>query len=231
MLNAEKMKQAAGEYAAGLIKQGTITGIGTGSTVYYFIQSLAKKVAEGLSIQGVATSRKTEMMAKELGIPMIDLNDAPLLDIAIDGADEISPQLQLIKGAGGALLQEKMVAAAAKKFIIIADAGKPVTDLGKLPLPVEVIPYGWLQTQKHIKITGCKKIILRKKDEQPVITDHGHFILDCHYGKIDFPGTLAQQLNNIPGVVENGLFIDMASAAIIGQPDGSVRILQNQAVK
>ncbi|MCW3116203.1 MAG: rpiA, partial [Chitinophagaceae bacterium] len=143
----------------------------------------------------------------------------------IDGADEIDPQLQLIKGGGGALLQEKMVAAASKRLIVIADNGKMVECLGKHPLPVEVIAYGWKQTQKHIGMLPCLKSVLRLRDDKPFISDHGHYILDCYFEKIENAGWLSQQLNNIPGVVENGLFVNMASAAIIGHDDGSVRTL------
>ncbi|MES1220871.1 MAG: ribose-5-phosphate isomerase RpiA [Bacteroidota bacterium] len=224
MLTTEETKRIAGEHALQFIEPGMTIGIGTGSTVYYFIQALAKKVKSGFDIKGVATSRQTETLAKQLGITMIDLNDAESLALTIDGADEIDVQLQLIKGGGGALLQEKMVAAASDNLIIIADSNKFVNCLGKHPLPVEVITYGWKQTQKHITRISDIKSLLRLKDDKPFISDHGHYILDCYFEKIENAEWLSEQLNNIPGVVENGLFINMASKAIIGYEDGSVQI-------
>ena len=217
-------KQKAGEYAATFIETGMTIGIGTGSTVYYFIQALAKKIKEEkLVIKAVPTSKQTEQLATELSIPLIDLNDVSKLDLTVDGADEIDPQLQLIKGGGGALLQEKIVAAASKKLIIIADETKLVGTLGKFPLPIEVITFAWKQTQKHIQNLGCNKIILRKKNNEVFMTDHKHYILDCYFEKIEDVGSLTQQLNNIPGVVENGLFINMATNAIVAYSDGSIK--------
>lgn len=218
-------KQKAGEYAATLIENGLTVGIGTGSTVYFFIHALANMVKEGLSIQAVPTSLKTQQLATELGIPLTDLNDVAAIDITVDGADEIDPQMQLIKGGGGALLQEKIVAAASKKLVIIADESKLVKQLGHFPLPVEVITFGWKQTQHHIEKLGCSKIVLRTKNEEAFISDHGHYILDCFFEKINDAAMLHQQLNNIPGVVENGLFINMAGSAVIAYKDGSVKTL------
>ena len=225
MLSPEEMKRVAGEYAVGFVQPGFVTGIGTGSTVYYFIHALAEKVKQGLDITAVVTSRKSGELSKQLGITVTDLNDVDTIDITIDGADEVDRQLQLIKGGGGALLQEKMVAAASRKMIVIADGNKIADQLGRFPLPVEVIPYGWKQTQKHIGKLGCRKIILREKDGKPFITDHGHYIFDCHFEKIEQASLLSQQLNSIPGVVENGLFIDMASAVIIGKEDGTTQTM------
>ena len=225
MLSPEEMKRVAGEYAVGFVQPGFVTGIGTGSTVYYFIHALAEKVKQGLDITAVVTSRKSGELSKQLGITVTDLNDVDTIDITIDGADEVDKQLQLIKGGGGALLQEKMVAAASRKMIVIADGNKIADQLGRFPLPVEVIPYGWKQTQKHIGKLGCRKIILREKDGKPFITDHGHYILDCRFGEIRKPEIIAAELNALPGVVENGLFIKMANAAIIAGPGGSMQTL------
>jgi ribose 5-phosphate isomerase A len=216
-------KQKAGEYAATFITEGQTVGIGTGSTVYFFIHALAKKIKQGLNIQAVPTSLKTQQLATELGIPLVDINEVQQIDITIDGADEIDPQLQLIKGGGGALLQEKIVAAASKKLIIIADESKLVRQLGKFPLPVEVIKFGWKQTLRHIASLDCNKIVLRTKEENIFVTDHGHYILDCYFEAIKDAALLHQQLNNIPAVVENGLFINMASSAVIAYADGSVK--------
>lgn len=220
-------KQTAGEYAVKFIEPNMTIGIGTGSTVHFFIQALAKKIKEGLNIQAVPTSTNTLQLATQLHIPIIDLNDINLLDITVDGADEIDPQLNLIKGGGGALLQEKIVAAASKKIIIIADESKVVDQLGKFPLPVEVIPFAWKQMQRQIEKLGCSNIVLRTKENEPFITDHGHYILDCHFEKINDAFLLHQQLNNIPGVVDNGLFIGMAHNAVIGYNDGSVRTTEH----
>lgn len=225
MLSQEEMKRVAGEYAVNLIEPGFVTGIGTGSTVYYFIHALAIRIKEGLNIKTTVTSQKSALLAKELGIPITDLNDIDTIDITIDGADEADNELQLIKGGGGALLQEKMVAAASRKLVIIADSTKIVNQLGVFPLPVEVIPYGWKQTQKHIASLSCNKIELREKEGNPFITDHGHYILDCHFQKIENPSLLSRQLNAIPGIVENGLFINMASSIITSNPDGTIKII------
>lgn len=226
MLSQEGMKRLAGDYAAGLVNPGFVTGIGTGSTVYYFIHALARRVKEGLDIKATVTSKQTALLAGELGIEITDLNDIDYIDITIDGADEADHELQLIKGGGGALLQEKMVAAASRKLVIIADEKKIVDRLGQFPLPVEVIPYGWKQTQKHIADLGCKKIALREnEDRRPFLTDHGHYILDCSFEKIETANQLSIELNAIPGVVENGLFINMASSIIIGKPDGTIQTI------
>lgn len=218
-------KQKAGEYAATLIEQGMTIGIGTGSTVYFFIQALAQQIKEGLIIKSIPTSKQTEQLAADLNIPLADLNEVDQIVITIDGADEIDEDLQLIKGGGGALLQEKIVATASEKLVIIADESKLVKQLGKFPLPAEVIPFGWKQTLKHIQELGCEKIMLRSKEEQIFISDHGHYILDCYFEKINDAACLHQQLNNIPGVVENGLFLSMAASAVIAYEDGSIKQL------
>ena len=226
MLAEDKIKRKVGEYAAQLVQTNTIIGIGTGSTVYYFIHALTARIREGLQIKGVPTSQQTTLLAKKLGIKLIDINDTDTIQLTIDGADEIDTQLQMIKGGGGALLQEKIVAAASQQLVIIADSNKLVKRLGKFPLPIEVISYGWRKTQKHIEQLHCKNITLRMKDEKPFITDHGHYILDCNFDQIEDAGALHTQLNNIPGVVENGLFINMASAAVIGDADGNVKTIK-----
>ena len=222
MLSANDIKRKVGEQAAQLLKPGMIAGIGTGSTAYWLLIALGKQVQEGLSIRCVPTSRETARLATEQQIPLIELNDAPVIDITIDGADEIDPQGQLIKGGGGALLQEKMVAAASRRFVIIADHTKLVDQLGAFPLPVEVIPFGWKQVQRRIEQLYQVKSVLRLKDHQPLVTDHGHYILDCHFNQIPDAPALNISLNTIPGVVDNGLFIGMATGTIIGYPDGNI---------
>jgi ribose 5-phosphate isomerase A len=228
MLSAKDIKKKVGEFAAQLVENNMTIGIGTGTTAYWLIMSLGEKIKNGLQIRAVPTSRQTEQLARENNILLVQLNDVDKLDLVIDGADEIDPQLQLIKGGGGALLQEKMVAAAGEKVVIIADESKLVNTLGKFPLPVEVIPFGWKQVQKHIHRLGCQQIILRTKNDDPFITDHGHYILDCYFREIEDAPSLSNALHNIPGVVENGLFINMATETIAGYSDGTVKTIYPQ---
>jgi ribose 5-phosphate isomerase A len=209
-------------HAAQLIKPGMTIGIGSGSTVFHFIEALGSLVKEGLSLRAVPTSQQTASLAAKQGIEVIELNDISTIDITVDGADEIDPQLQLIKGGGGMLLQEKMVAAASQQLVIIADHTKLVEKLGAFPLPVEVIPWGWKQLKHRLEQLYIINAVLREKNDQPYLTDHGHYILDCYFQHINDPAVLNTTLNNIPGIVENGLFINMASKAIIGYPDGKI---------
>ncbi|EJQ51776.1 ribose-5-phosphate isomerase [Bacillus wiedmannii] len=218
MLN---FKQLAGEYAANLVKDGMKVGLGTGSTVYWTIQKLGERVKEGLSFQAVPTSKETEVLAKQLNISLISLNDdVQSLDLTIDGADEIDANLQLIKGGGGALLREKIVATSSKELIIIADESKLVTHLGTFPLPVEIIPFSWKQTERKIQSLGCQTT-LRLKNNETFITDNNNMIIDCIFSyNITNPTNLHTQLKMITGVVETGLFVNMTSKAIIGTKNG-----------
>ncbi|UYX55067.1 ribose 5-phosphate isomerase A [Bacillus thuringiensis] len=214
------LKQLAGEYAANFVKDGMKIGLGTGSTVYWMIQKLGQRVKEGLSIQAVPTSKETEVLAKQLAIPLISLNEIDILDLTIDGADEINNDLQLIKGGGGALLREKIVATSSEKLIIIADESKIVSHLGTFPLPIEIIPFSWKQTEKKVQSIGCETC-LRMKDGGPFITDNGNFIIDCIFtNKILNPNDTNTELKMITGVVETGLFINMTSKVIIGTENG-----------
>ncbi|WP_377865451.1 ribose 5-phosphate isomerase A [Bacillus sp. R86525] len=214
------LKQLAGEYAAGFVKDGMTIGLGTGSTVYWTIQKLGHRVQEGLSIQAVPTSKETKVLAKQLSIPLISLNEIDILDLTIDGADEINSNLQLIKGGGGALLREKIVASSSKELIIIADESKLVSHLGVFPLPIEIIPFSWKQTEKRMQALGCETR-LRMKDGGPFITDNGNLIIDSIFpNKILNPNDTHTKLKMITGVVETGLFINMTSKAIIGTKSG-----------
>ncbi|MDH4421725.1 MULTISPECIES: ribose 5-phosphate isomerase A [Bacillus] len=214
------LKQLAGEYAADFVQDGMKVGLGTGSTVYWMIQKLGQRVQEGLSIQAVPTSKETEVLAQQLNIPLISLNDIQTLDLTIDGADEIDSNLQLIKGGGGALLREKIVAASSKELIIIVDESKLVTHLGTFPLPVEIVPFSWKQTESKIQSLGCQTT-LRLKDNDTFITDNNNMIIDCVFpNHISNPANLHDQLKMITGVVETGLFINMTSKAIIGTENG-----------
>lgn len=224
MLTKDEIKKKLGEYAADLIPSNSILGLGTGSTVCWLIKELAIRIQEGLIIKIVPTSIATKKLAAEAGIEIIELNDVESLPLTIDGADEIDSDFQLIKGGGGALLQEKMVAAASQKLIIIADESKYANQLGHYPLPVEVIPSGWKQVQRKILSSGCSKVEIRQSNNQPFISDNGHYILDCYFEKIDDAPALNISLHLIPGVVETGLFINMANTIIIGHADGSIEV-------
>lgn len=207
-------KQAVGEKAAEFVKDDMIVGLGTGSTVYYTILKLGERVKNGLRIQGVPTSKETEKLARQIGIPLVTLEDVNKLDLAIDGADEVDNQFALIKGGGGALLREKMIAKASEQFIVVADSTKLVQTLGAFPLPVEVVRFGWEMTAKHMRDLGCVPRLRLLEDHTPFITDNGNYIMDCHFQEIKRPHELEVALNMIPGVVENGLFNHMTSRVI-----------------
>jgi len=226
-MSSERAKRNAGVYAVDFVKQGMTIGLGTGTTVYWVIQELGTRIKQGLHITAVPTSVQTEQLAKDTGIKLSDLNEIDRLALTIDGADEIDPLGQLIKGGGGALLREKIIAAASDELIIIADSSKLVQQLGKFPLPVEIIPFGYKQVQHQIISTGfCKRISLRKVNGQIFMTDNHHYILDCECEKIADASILNGTLHSIPGVVETGLFINMAAKAIIGYEDGRVEALE-----
>jgi ribose 5-phosphate isomerase A len=222
-LETEQLKKIAGEAAANRIQRGQRIGLGTGSTVRYFLEALARKLREGelSDLVCVPTSQKTEALARPLGIPLTTLEETPFLDLTVDGADEIDPRLNLIKGLGGALLREKIVAAASHRFIVIADSGKLVAQLGqRAPLPVEVLPFGWKPSAEKIKTLGGDPI-LRMDNDRPYESDQGNYILDCHLGPIEDPEQLSRQLDSIPGVLGHGLFLNMASEVIVGTPQGA----------
>ena len=222
-MTQDEIKQAVAKRAAEFVTDGMTLGIGTGSTAKHLLYALAARMKDGLRFTGVPTSAQTEQLALELKVPIIDLDDADEIQLAIDGADEVSEQLDLIKGGGGAFLQEKMVAFAATKFIVIGDESKLVSTLGKFPLPVEVVPYGIERIKKHIANLGCKQIALRYRNDKVYITDHGHHVLDCRFGEINNPVELNSALKEIPGVVETGLFLQMADVALIGYANGMIR--------
>jgi ribose 5-phosphate isomerase A len=216
-------KKIAGETAVEYVASGMTVGLGTGSTAYFAIQAIGSRVKDGLDIKAVATSLATEKMAHELGIKMISLQEVDQIDITIDGADEVSHSLNLIKGGGGALLREKIVGAATRRYIIIADYTKYVPVLGAFPLPVEVVQFGWQMTSRHLKALGCNPR-LRQSGNGDFVSENGNFILDCSFNSIKDPAMLQQQINAIPGVVENGLFLKMANMVIIGEKEGGTTI-------
>ncbi|WP_207512486.1 ribose-5-phosphate isomerase RpiA [Longitalea luteola] len=225
MLTQDEIKQLVAKQAAELVQNNMTVGIGSGTTIYYLIRELGKRVKKGLFFRAIPTSKKTAALAAAENIPLAELNAVDSIDLTIDGADEIDGSLQLIKGGGGALLQEKMVAAASRELLILADYSKLVQHLGKFPLPLEVIPFGWKQVQKNLRETYQIEAALRLQDDQPFISDHGHYILDCPFDRIDNPDILSYDLNAIPGVVDNGLFINMADMALIGYPDGKTETM------
>src|SRR4030095_13127154 len=225
-MSFEQAKRNAGVYAADFIKTGMTVGLGSGTTVYWLIQELRKRVTEGLHITAVPTSTKTADLARSAGIVLSGLDNISRLSLTIDGADEIDPKGQLIKGGGGALLQEKIVAASSAELIIIADGSKLVPQLGIFPLPVEVIPFGYRQVKEQILNTGlCKNITLRKWEDEIFITDHHHYILDCEFEKIANAEEVNTSLHLIPGVVETGLFISMTTTTVIGHEDGRIEVI------
>lgn len=223
-MNDQALKRAAGEAALAYVEDGMKLGLGTGSTAAAFIDALAEKVAHGLDVVGVPTSEATRAQAERLAIPLTTLDDTPELDLTVDGADEIAADLSLTKGGGGALLREKIVAASSSAMIVIADDSKIVEHLGRFPLPVEVIPFGHRATAVKIEHAAARlglagAVRLRGGDDA-FVTDNGNLIYDCAFGAIADPPALAAALNAIPGVVEHGLFIGLASRVIVAGAGG-----------
>jgi ribose 5-phosphate isomerase A len=223
-LNSDRGKKAAALESLRFIREGDIIGLGTGSTFDYILAPLAERVRAGLKILGIATSNQTAKAAAELGIPLTTLDQCQEIDIDIDGADEINPQLSLIKGGGGAFLREKIVASAAKKMVIVADSTKQVSVLGKAPVPVEVIPFAQALVTKEIMALGAKVNLRKDKHGEIYVTDESHHILDCNFGRIADPHSLELQLEDIPGVVGHGLFIGMADVVLIGKGDSVIEL-------
>lgn len=225
----DKAKFVAAKRSVDFVEDGMRVGLGTGSTAAWMVRCLGELVREdGLKIRGVPTSTRTAELAREVGIEVVSLDEARWIDVTIDGADEFDGNLNLIKGGGGALLQEKIVATASDLMVVIADAGKEVEKLGAFPLPVEVIPFGWQTTKSLIEellismdVLG-RDASLRMNGSRPFVTDEGNYILDLHLGRIGDAHQMAMVLNQMPGVVENGLFIDICDVVVIGFGDGRV---------
>lgn len=229
-LSADAMKRAAAQAALESVTHGMRLGLGTGSTAAHFVDLLGQRVRDGLEVVGVPTSERTRIQAEGLGIRLSTLDETPELDLTIDGADEFDASLRLIKGGGGALLREKIVAAASKRMFVIADATKEVRTLGAFPLPVEIDRFGARSTRLHIERVarglGLIGAITQRMSapDAPYVTDGGHYIFDCAFGAIDAPETLAERLSAIPGVVDHGLFIGLATAIFVAGASG-VRIV------
>lgn len=227
----DKAKFVAARRAVDYVQSGMKVGLGTGSTAAWMVRCLGERVREeGLKIVGVATSTRTAELARQVGIRITSLDDAKWLDLTIDGADEFDQHLALIKGGGAALLQEKIVATASDQMIVIADAAKEVAHLGAFPLPVEIVPFGWQTTKALIEETLValdvlnREVTLRMNGDRPLLTDQANYIVDLHLKRIGNPRQLALILNQIPGVVENGLFIDICDIVVIGHSDGRVTV-------
>ena len=226
----DKAKFVAAKRAAQLVEDGMRIGLGSGSTAAWMVRCFGERVAEGLKITGVPTSTRTAELARQVGIRTVSLDEAKWLDLTIDGADEFDADLHLIKGGGGALLQEKIVATASDRMVVIADASKEVGTLGAFPLPIEVVPFGWQTTKAILEeslisldVLG-REVAIRLNQDAPFVTDEGNFILDLHLKRIGNPRQFSLVVNQIPGVVENGLFLDICDIVVIGHGDGRVEL-------
>lgn len=224
--NQDLYKKAAAELAVEYVEDGMVLGLGSGTTVYWLLKRLGELVDQGLNIKGIPSSLRTEGWAKEFGIPLTDFSEVEMLDLAIDGADEIDPDFQLTKGGGGSLVREKLVNAHARQVIIIADGSKMVDRLGNFPLPVEVLQFAWQRTADKIAALGATPV-LRERDGEVFVSNNGNYILDCAFGSIEDPRALHKELKLLLGVVETGLFIDMTDKVILAGPEGARVINKN----
>ena len=214
-------KKAAALKAVEYVRDGMIVGLGTGSTAKHLVIALGDKVRAGMKLRGVPTSHETAALAKQSGIALLDTEHRWEIDVAIDGADQVDPSFNLIKGGGGALLKEKIVAASAKQFIVLVDYTKRVSVLGgSFPLPIEIIPFGWGSTAREIEKLTTSTVVLRERNGKPFQTEAGHLIVDVHLPHIDHPQELEAALHQIPGIVETGLFVGRTDLLIVGTPDG-----------
>ena len=215
----DSCKKAAALKAVEYVRDGMVVGLGTGSTAKHLVIALGEKVRAGMTLRGVPTSHETATLARQSGIALIDSENRWEIDVAIDGADQVDPSFNLIKGGGGALLKEKIVAASAKQFIVVVDHTKQVTVLGgSFPLPIEVIPFGWGSTAREIEKLTHSPVVLRERNGAPFKTEAGNLIVDVHLQRIDQPEALETALNHIPGIVETGLFVGRTDILIVGTP-------------
>ena len=220
-VDLDHLKKAAALKASEFVRSGMVVGLGTGSTAKHLLVALGEQVKAGMKLRGVPTSQETAVLAQQAGIHLIDAENRWDIDVAIDGADQVDPNFNLIKGGGGALLKEKIVAASAKQFIVMVDHTKQVPVLGgAFPLPIEVIPFGWGSTAREIEALTKSRVILRERNGAPFRTEAGNLIVDVHIDRISQPGDLETALNLIPGVVETGLFVGRTNVLIVGTPQG-----------
>jgi ribose 5-phosphate isomerase A len=224
----EEEKQAAARASLRFVRDGRVVGLGSGSTATYAIQYIGERVKQGLEIRAIASSVRSRDLADSLGIPLTTLDESPQIDVYIDGADEFDPQLRLIKGGGGALLREKILASAAAQFVVIADSSKQVQVLGTFPLPVEIVPFAQPVVSRTIERLGARVTLRKYAYGNPYTTDEGHQILDCRFGEIADPARLAGQLKEIPGIVEHGLFIDMAAVVLVANGERVTELRRDQ---
>jgi len=224
MSNDDYEKEAAARASLQFVKEGQVVGLGSGTTATHFIQLLGEKVKNGLRVRGIPTSVRSRELAESLSIPLTTLDECQEIAVTVDGADEVDPQLRLIKGGGGALLREKIVASATRQMVVVADATKQVERLGKFPLPVEVIRFAQALIAKRIAALGAEVELRTQADGQPYVTDENNHILDCRFGEIRHPDQLARQLSDMPGVVEHGLFIGMASLVLVARGNEIVEL-------
>jgi len=220
----DQEKEAAARASLRFVEDGQVVGLGTGSTAAHFIQLLGERVKQGLRVRGIPTSVRSDALAKGLGIPLTTFDECQEIAVTVDGADEVDPKLRLIKGGGGALLREKIVASATRKLVIVVDASKRVATLGKFPLPVEIIKFSRALVTKKIAALGAEVRLRTKDDGKPYLTDENNYILDCHFGKIADVDGLARELSDMPGVVEHGLFIGMANIVLVAGEKGVVEL-------
>lgn len=213
----DQEKEAAARASLHFVKDGQVVGLGTGSTATHFIKLLGEQVKNGLRVRGIPTSVRSRELAESLGIPLTTLDECQEIAVTVDGADEVDPELRLIKGGGGALLREKIVASATRQMVVVADATKQVQKLGKFPLPVEVIKFAQALVAKRITALGAQVQLRTGADGKPFLTDENNHILDCRFGEIQDPVALARQLSDMPGVVEHGLFIGFASVVLVAR--------------
>lgn len=220
-LDLDSLKNSAAVKAVEFVRDGMVVGLGTGSTAKYMVIALGEKVRAGMRLRGIPTSQETATLARQAGIPLIDADNRWEIDVAIDGADQVDPAFNLIKGGGGALLKEKIVAASSKQFIVLIDHTKQVPVLGgPFPLPIEVIPFGWGSTAREIEALTKSLVVLRERNGAPFRTEAGNLIVDVHMARIDQPGALEIALNQIPGIVETGLFVGRTNVLIVGSAQG-----------
>jgi len=223
------LKEAAAREALGFVKDGMVVGLGSGSTASIFIKLLGERVKQGMKVIGIPTSRESEELGRSVGIMIGELRDNPVVDLTVDGADEVDPGLNLIKGLGGALVREKIVAYATEFEIIVVDDSKIVEYLGqKAPLPVEIVKFAHEATVNRLRDIGCQPK-LRMKDGQMFVTDNGNYIADCRFERIDSPQSLEAEINMVPGVVDNGLFVGLADKVIVASKDG-IRTMERRGI-